>query len=237
MIDGKLETLQKTLKEREEELKLAVNSQDDAKAAIDSNREKMLRQRKAISAKEAEIKPLEANVRIAESERLKVDEHRRAVLNEKNQAYERVKDLQQERDARMGNREEMNTRVANYIEQASIVSPRVSVDEGETADSLDKKLDKLSRDLDRYDQQWVCLLVKYAWHTKSITRMGATREEIAAELLKASKAVKAAEVTFQSTERLEKVMSLLRDPNSYADCQRIGTQTINQLPAWTMEGL
>lgn len=153
VIDGKLETLQKTLKEREEELKLAVNSQDDAKAAIDSNREKMLRQRKAISAKEAEIKPLEANVRIAESERLKVDEHRRAVLNEKNQAYERVKDLQQERDARMGNREEMNTRVANYIEQASIVSPRVSVDEGETADSLDKKLDKLSRDLDRYDQQ------------------------------------------------------------------------------------
>lgn len=35
--------------------------------------------------------------------------------------------------------------------------------------------------------------------------MGATREEIAAELLKASKAVKSAEVTSQSTERLEKV--------------------------------
>lgn len=153
VVDGKLETLQKTLKEREEELKLAVNSQDDAKAAIDTNREKMLRQRKAISAKEAEIKPLEGNVRIAESERLKVDEHRRAVLNEKNQAYERVKDLQQELEARIGNRDEMNTRVANYIEQASIVSPRVPVDEGETADSLDKKLDKLSRDLDRYDQQ------------------------------------------------------------------------------------
>lgn len=153
VVDGKLETLQRTLKEREEELKLAVNSQDDARAAIDTNKEKMLRQRKAISAKEAEIKPLEGNVRIAESERLKVDEHRRDVLNEKNQAYERVKDLQQERDARIGNREEMNTRVTNYIEQASIVSPRVPVDEGETADSLDKKLYKLSRDLDRYDQQ------------------------------------------------------------------------------------
>lgn len=49
--------------------------------------------------------------------------------------------------------------------------------------------------------------------------MGATREEIAVELLKASKAVKAAEVMFQSTERLEKVMPLLRAPNNYADCQ------------------
>lgn len=153
VVDGKLEILQNTLKEREEEHKLAVNSLDDAKAAIDTVKEKLLRQRKAISAKDAEIKPLEGNVRIAESERLKVDEHRRAVLNEKNQAYERVKDLQQERDARIANKEEMNTRVANYIEQASIVSPRVPVDEGETADSLDKKLDRLSRDLDRYDQQ------------------------------------------------------------------------------------
>jgi hypothetical protein len=35
--------------------------------------------------------------------------------------------------------------------------------------------------------------------------MGATREEIAAELLKASKAVKTAEISYQSTERLEKV--------------------------------
>jgi chromosome segregation ATPase len=153
VVDGKLETLQNTLKEREEEQKLAVNSLDDAKAAIDTVKEKLLKQRKAISAKDAEIKPLKDNVRIAESECLKVDEHRRAVLNEKNQAYEHVKDLQQERDARIGNREEMNTRVTNYIEQASIVSPRVAVDEGETADSLDKKLDKLSRDLDRYDQQ------------------------------------------------------------------------------------
>lgn len=39
--------------------------------------------------------------------------------------------------------------------------------------------------------------------------MGATREEIAAELLKASKDVKAAERTYQNTERLEKVRLLL----------------------------
>ncbi|EEA19748.1 Structural maintenance of chromosomes protein 6 [Talaromyces marneffei ATCC 18224] len=187
VVDGKLETLQNTLKEREGEQKLAVNSLDDAKAALDSMREKLLKQRKAISAKDAEIKPLEDNVAIAESERLKVETQRRAVLNEKNHAYERVTDLKQERDARIGNKEEMNTRVTNYIEQASLVSPRVPVDEGETADSLDKKLEKLSKDLDRYDQQ-----------------MGATREEIAGDLLNASKAVKAAETSYQSTERLEK---------------------------------
>lgn len=46
-------------------------------------------------------------------------------------------------------------------------------------------------------------------------RMGATREEIAAELLKASKAVKAAEVTYQGIERTEKVRLLLsRDPST-----------------------
>lgn len=153
VVDGKLETLQNTLKEREEERKLSVNSLDDAKAAIDTITKKLLKQRKAVSAKDAEIKPLKENVLIAESERHRVDDQRRALLAEKNQAYERVKDLEQERDARIANKEEMNTRITNYCEQASIVSPRVPVDEGETADSLDKKLDKLSKDLDRYDQQ------------------------------------------------------------------------------------
>ena len=45
--------------------------------------------------------------------------------------------------------------------------------------------------------------------------MGATREEIAAELLKASKAVKAAEVKYQSTERLEKVRPHFLDAMIY----------------------
>lgn len=42
-------------------------------------------------------------------------------------------------------------------------------------------------------------------YANSSARMGASREEIAAELLKASKAVQTAEVTYRSTERLEKV--------------------------------
>lgn len=65
--------------------------------------------------------------------------------------------------------------------------------------------------------------------------MGATREEIAAELLKESKAVKAAESSYKSTERLEKVrLPLFLGPyvSVMLICHSmVGIQTINQLPA------
>lgn len=50
--------------------------------------------------------------------------------------------------------------------------------------------------------------------------MGATREEIAGDLLNASKAVKAAETSYQSTERLEKVgyRFLGTFHTNYTDC-------------------
>ncbi|EED14151.1 DNA repair protein Rad18, putative [Talaromyces stipitatus ATCC 10500] len=187
VVDGRLETLQNTLNEREGEQKVAINSLDDAKAAIDTITDELKRQRKAMSAKDAEIRPLQENVRIAEQERIKVDEQRRAVLADKNQAYERVNDLKQEREARMADKGDLDTRVTRYIEQASLISPRVPVDEGETPESLDRKLDKIQKDIERYDKQ-----------------MGASREEIAAELVKASKALKTAEAVFAENEKAEK---------------------------------
>lgn len=153
VVDGQLEALQSTLKDREEEQKLAINSLDDAKAALDNIKGELLKQRRLIAAKDAEIRPLEENVTVAESECVKVDEQRRAVLAEKNQAYDHVKDLKEERDARAEDKARLDARVADYSEKAGMVSPRVPIDEGETTESLDKKLDKLYKDLDRYDQQ------------------------------------------------------------------------------------
>jgi structural maintenance of chromosomes protein 6 len=153
--DGHLDTLKTSLAEAESEKTLNENSYDDSNAAMQTVKNNLKNISRQLVAKDNDIKPLEENVRIAENECSKVEYQRRSVLAEKNAAYDRVKDLAQEREARIADKEAIVARVLSYSEQAGIVSARVPVDEGETPDSLDKKLEKLHRDLDRFDQQSV----------------------------------------------------------------------------------
>lgn len=68
---------------------------------------------------------------------------------------EKVDELKRQRQKMIEEKNEYALRVQSYSEQASIVSPRVPVDPGETPASLDKKLERLHNDLRRYDRQSV----------------------------------------------------------------------------------
>ncbi|OKL63400.1 hypothetical protein UA08_02093 [Talaromyces atroroseus] len=186
--DGHLDALKNSLAEAEGEKTLSNNSYNDSNLAMQGIKTNLKNYGRQLAAKENDIQPLEENVRIAENEYAKVEEHRRVVLAQKNAAYERVKDLNQIREARIADKEALVALVVSYCEQASIVSARVPIDEGETPSSLEKKLEKLSSDLKRFEQQ-----------------MGASRDELAAELLKASKALASAEKQFNELEKLEQI--------------------------------
>ncbi|KAH8688881.1 P-loop containing nucleoside triphosphate hydrolase protein [Talaromyces proteolyticus] len=109
-------------------------------------------------------------------------------IRKKKAVFSRIEELKLDKARVCKDQEEMEERIVSYSEQASIVSPRVPVDPGQTPDSLDRKLEKLYKELDRFDQQ-----------------MGASREEIAAELLRADNAFKNAERQLNELEKIEQI--------------------------------
>ncbi|KAL5332680.1 hypothetical protein BJX70DRAFT_404329 [Aspergillus crustosus] len=177
--DGDLEILQAALRDTEAEKKLNEGSLNDSMDAMADMMQTLKEIRQEISVKDAEMARLQEESRIAESEQHMVADKRRERIGEKNTIVEQIESINRDRTRIQQKKEEAVARVLDYFEKASIVSPRVKIDEGETAASLDKKLDRLHRDIQRFNQE-----------------LGGTREEIGAdaektgrEYLEASKQV------------------------------------------------
>ncbi|KAJ5999203.1 hypothetical protein N7451_007013 [Penicillium sp. IBT 35674x] len=162
--DGRLESLQAAQREAEEDMELKKGSLAAAVEAMNIQLQRLKEARKELSAETKKVDDLKDNVRVAESEQLVVSNKRQEILSEKNAAIARIEKQKEDRDQIRAKRDELVERVLSYIEKASMVSARVSVDQGESAESLDHKLHKLQNDLKRFNQQ-----------------LGASRDEIAAE--------------------------------------------------------
>ncbi|KAL2009256.1 hypothetical protein VTN00DRAFT_7450 [Thermoascus crustaceus] len=186
--DGRLDVLKATLQEAEEEKRLNEGSYADGVNAMDAIMERLKKIKREMAAKDNRIATLEEQVRVARSEESKVIDKRRKALGNKNAAVGRVDDAKQERASIEHKLEQMVARILDYNEKASMVSPRVPVPEGETPSSLDKKLDRLHRDLQRFDEQ-----------------MGASRDQIAAEAMDANNAYERAKRQITELETLSQI--------------------------------
>ncbi|KAL1995373.1 hypothetical protein VTN49DRAFT_1560 [Thermomyces lanuginosus] len=189
--DGRLEVLKTTLKEAQDELRTHQGSLEDSKSAIRSVQEKLDAIAQELNAKEREIAAQMRQVKVAEDAQTKANRQRQQALSRKNQAVEKVDELKRQRQKMIEEKNEYALRVQSYSEQASIVSPRVPVDPGETPASLDKKLERLHNDLRRYDRQ-----------------IGASREQIAADLLAAQTAYRSALKQIKELRALERHFQL-----------------------------
>jgi chromosome segregation ATPase len=186
--DPRLEVLKGELKETEEEKRLNEGSWADSVKAMDTIMDKLKKTRREIAAKDVQISSLEEQLRISQSEEGKVQDKRRQALGDKNAAVGRVEDAKQDKARIQQKREQIEARIIDYNEKASMVSPRVPVDEGETPNSLDEKLDRLYKDLQRFNDQYVSIIFFFRFLALTLSRMGASREEIAAEAMKANNA-------------------------------------------------
>lgn len=153
--DGRLEVLRATLEEAEEEKRLNEASLKDGTDAMDSMMKALKATKQRLAAKDAEFGKLKEELRIAQSEELLATDRRRKIIRDKNVAVERIEDRKRTRDKTFREKETMEARVLDFSEKASLVSPRVPIQDGETASSLDKKLDRLHRDIERYNQELV----------------------------------------------------------------------------------
>ena len=104
-------------------------------------------------ALDQQIAEANAKMKKAENKALKASTIRSNALQSKNAAIDSVQALQEGRKRIMGWRKEKLLQVADFTTQASDICPRVSVDPGETGESLDRKLDKLHGDLKKYEEK------------------------------------------------------------------------------------
>ena len=151
--DGNLHALKSALEDIEQEKRLNEASYEDSVNAMDSVVERLRTIKRELADKDAEIAPLQENVRALQEEESRVADKRKNALGEKNIVIGKLENAKREERAAEQQRREIEARVSEYTEKATLVSPRVSIDPGETVVSLDKKHSRLHRELEQYNQQ------------------------------------------------------------------------------------
>lgn len=153
--DGRLEALTSALREAEEELKLHERSFEDCVNARDAATNKVKEIKRELAAKDTEISRVSENTRKAENELSVKANKRHTALVGKNDAIAKTDTAKAQVTQIERKQEDTAARIADFIQKASMVSPRVPIDAGETETSLAEKLERLDRDLRRYDSQYV----------------------------------------------------------------------------------
>ena len=183
--NGKLQVLQAALKEAEEGKSLHEGSFQDTVIAYDAKREQLNAARAEMQELDDRITELQLISKKAEAEAQRLSKKRATALGEKNAAIGRIDDARQDRASLERKKQELDTKIEDWIDQASQVSPRVNIDPDETEVSIRKKYEKLDKDYRQYQQQ-----------------VGATREEIAAEAARTEAAHRSALHQLRDLEKL-----------------------------------
>jgi chromosome segregation ATPase len=153
--DGQLDALKNVVRAAEIELESYEASFEDAKIAVAALMENLKNLRREVKEKVAKLAALRQSCNVAREEKERVEDKRHRIISDKNAAIARVNDDKRHRDRIREKHDQLVTRILELTEQASIITERVPVDEGETTDSLATKLDRLKRDLQRYSDQYV----------------------------------------------------------------------------------
>ncbi|ERF71388.1 hypothetical protein EPUS_07416 [Endocarpon pusillum Z07020] len=182
---GKLDVLKQALTEAEEAKALDEGSFQDAVVALDEKKRQLSAAKAELTRLDQEIAVLQTESKKKEAEAQRLSKRRATLLGDKNAAIVRIDDGKQDRASIQRESEQHQIKLADFIENATKVSPRINVDEGETYQSLKLKYEKLQRDLQRYDNQ-----------------LRSTREQIALEAAQTEEAYRNGLQQMEDLERL-----------------------------------
>lgn len=153
--EGRLEALKDQLKEAMEEKTTHEGSYGEAVIAKDKVYESVRATRDQLADIDKQIQEAEAKVMKAENRAMQRATQRSSALREKSSAIEALEAEKQ----KMANLEKDHALqvavVEDFTKQANGISPRVPIDEGETGNSIDNKLEKLKKDLSNADRRCV----------------------------------------------------------------------------------
>lgn len=145
--EGRLDSLKLTLSEAEADKVTYEDSYGECVNARDALRD-------TLSSINSRLKRFEEAIREAEAKSLKAEHkfnqrsgERRAALQEKNNALEALDKAKRNKEESLRERHDQLERVEEFTVQASAVSVRVAVEQGESEESLNRKYQKLENDL------------------------------------------------------------------------------------------
>lgn len=147
--EGRLEALKDILKEAEEEKATHEGSYGDSVVSRDKANDSMRIVTQEMAAIEERIGEATSKLRKAEAKASKATIQRQKDLQQKNLAINAIQDAKDHHAQVERKHESQAATVASYIEQAAQISARIPVPPGETAETLDNKLGKLNKDLER----------------------------------------------------------------------------------------
>lgn len=173
--EGRLDALKENLKEAEDEKRVLEGSYEEAINSADKHKASMKTFNVQLRAMDAQLADGEAKVQKAEAKELKLKEHRQVALVAKNNAIQHIADLKEEKKRLEMQRDRLTDRVAQYTEQACQVCVRVTVGAGETGQTLEAKLKKLSADLERHEKAYDLSYTLHIWHLLMIVALEVTR--------------------------------------------------------------
>jgi chromosome segregation ATPase len=220
--DGRVDALRAAFKEAEEDKEVQEGSYHDSVQAMNDMVQSLKEIRRELAAKDQSITELVERSHVASSEQSLVASKRRELFNDKNIAVADIERQKDKRDEIQESLEHAEARVLEWCGKAEQVSPRVAIDEGETTLSLDHKLSKLNRDLDRYAQQYVLcstllLLCEFDF-VLTYSRLGGSRDEIAAEAGRAETAYLRAKDQVEELSTVSQVSSIFQFSNYHFAC-------------------
>lgn len=187
--NGRLDQLRILLQDAKNENTVHENSYQDSVIDRDDKKQLLDQARDKCSEMDNQISRAEAGVEKAKVAAQTADKKRSRDLGDKNNAFAHIEDAQADRATLERRMREVEEEVVNYTEQARQVCERVNLPEGETAESLGRKFEKLKAELKRWSQQ-----------------VG-DRQELAADASKWSKAFKTAESEIKGLKSLQKQLT------------------------------
>ena len=151
--EGHLDALKADLKDATENKHLQESSYQEAVIAKDKMQEKL-------KIEHQKLKDTEENIMEATKEwhdlgpaHSKLTKHRETALREKNTAFHKLEQAQQQTTSDQAARQEQMETIKNYSELAGQVGPRIEIPAGETFDALERKLAKFHKDVARMDKE------------------------------------------------------------------------------------
>ncbi|KAI4111346.1 MAG: hypothetical protein LQ339_000545 [Xanthoria mediterranea] len=126
--EGRLDALKEGLQEAKEELVTHQASFSDSVVAIDKAKDVLRVCREEMTAIDNEVAEIQAKVRKAENKKQKSSERRDAALRKKNAAFADLEDLQKTKERGERQREDCDSTVTVWTEQANKIHPRVEVE-------------------------------------------------------------------------------------------------------------
>lgn len=151
--EGRLDVHKQQLAEAQEDQATHEASYGEFVIARDKNNDSMRTTRDEMAEMDKEIEEAEAKVAKAESKATRCSDQRAAALREKNVAIEAVEKEKRDREMYEKERDNKVADVESFTNQANEHCARVRVDEGETPESIERKYEKLRKDLAKADKQ------------------------------------------------------------------------------------